>query len=123
MKQLRPTMGLIALCIAALGGCGGTDSENADTTEPTEGIAQLESDYGGPDGVRQLFDTSAPEQIQQVLASYGIGYVVHPIQTAETIEREQAKAISDCAKYFPSADRTTWHNFNGECAGSARPPD
>lgn len=116
MNRLPRALALAALFLAALAGCSGSD--DTETTEPTDSITRLETDYGGPDGLRKFFDKSSPEQIQQALAPYGIGYVVHPYQaeatTAATDGMAQPQLISDCVQYFPSADRNIWHNFNGE---------
>jgi hypothetical protein len=84
-------------------------SEEDDAAEPVDSITRLENDYGGADGLRELFDESPVEVIQQALAPYGIGYVVHPAP-----DPEEQQLISDCVKYFPSSDRNIWHNFNGE---------
>jgi hypothetical protein len=99
---------LAALCIAVLSGCMGSD----DTDSP-DSISRLETDYGGPDGLREFFDNSSAPQIEQALANYGIGYVVHPVQTLDD-DLVQPLLISDCAQYFPATDRNKWHNFNGE---------
>lgn len=122
MNRLPRAPALTALILlAALAGCSGSD--DTQIPESTDSITQLEKDYGGPDGLRKFFDKSSPEQIQQALAPYGIGYVVHPYQAAaaETADTAaspsglaQPQLISDCVKYFPSADRNIWHNFNGE---------
>jgi hypothetical protein len=103
---------LAALFIAVLAGCMGSD----DTTS-SDSVSRLESDYGGPDGLRAFFDHSSSLQIGQALAPYGIGYVVHPVQTAlpeGDEELVQPLLISGCPQYFPSSDRNKWHNFNGE---------
>jgi hypothetical protein len=98
-----------SLGLAALAGCMGSD----DTQAPDD-VSRLEADYGGPDGLRQFFDHSPPEQIRQALAGYGIGYEVHPLPAEPDDERAQPLLISDCVQFFPSADRNKWHNFNGE---------
>lgn len=118
MNRFTRASALLAILLAGLAACSGSD--DTDTTEPTESVTRLETDYGGPDGLREFFDKSTPEQIQQALAAYGIGYVVHPYQTepAETTAAAdnlvQPQLISDCVQFFPSADRNIWHNFNGE---------
>jgi hypothetical protein len=67
---------------------------------------QLERDFGGPDGLMDFFQRHTQEEIRQALAAYGVGYRVHGNVTAAL--------ISDCPKYFPSTDRSIWHNFDGE---------
>jgi len=123
MNRLPRLLALMAFCLAALAGCSGSDDTDTSTPESTDRITQLEKDHGGPDGLREFFDKSSPEQIQQALAPYGIGYVVHPYQTepAEATDTTaaagdlvQPQLISDCVQFFPSTDRNIWHNFNGE---------
>lgn len=112
MRQLPRVLALLVMVT----GCYVAD--DADVAAPADSATQLENDFGGPDGLRQFFDESAPEVIQQTLARYGIGYVVHPPQTPDS------QLISDCVKNFPSSDRNIWHNFNGEfyyIDGSGRP--
>jgi DNA/RNA non-specific endonuclease len=118
MNRFARACALLAILLAGLVACSGSD--DTDTPESTDSITQLEKDYGGPDGLREFFDKSSPEQIQQALAGYGIGYVVHPYQTeppettAAADDLVQPQLISDCVQFFPSADRNIWHNFNGE---------
>jgi hypothetical protein len=64
-------------------------------------IDWFEFDYGGPEGVMDLFEASSDDEIRRALEPYGIEYSTHAL-------------ISDCPKYFPSSDRNTWHSFNGE---------
>jgi DNA/RNA non-specific endonuclease len=103
MRQLPCALVLLAIVT----GC--SLPEEGDPAAPADSVTRLEDDYGGADGLRQFFDESSVEVIQQALASYGIGYVVHPHQEADDLQ-----LISDCVKNFPSADRNIWHNFNGE---------
>lgn len=85
-----------------LGGCGVTVTDLGG-----EGIAsQMEQDFGGPEGLMDFFMSHTEEEIREALKPYGVGYVVHGKVSAE--------AISDCPKYFPSTDRSKWHNFDGE---------
>jgi DNA/RNA non-specific endonuclease len=100
MRQLPCLLALMAIVT----GC--SLSDDADSADAADGVTQLENDYGGADGLRVFFDESSVEEIQQALADYGIGYVVHPDQ--------EQQLISDCPKNFPSSDRNIWHNFNGE---------
>jgi hypothetical protein len=114
MNRLPHVVALIALSLVALAGCSGSDDTDTSTPESTDRITQLEKDHGGPDGLREFFDKSSPEQIQQALALYGIGYVVHPYQAEPADDLVQPQLISDCVQFFPSTDRNIWHNFNGE---------
>lgn len=112
MRQLPCVLALMA----TVTGCS---LGEVDSQEPADNVTQLENDYGGSDGLRQFFDESSVEMIQLGLAGYGIGYVVHPPRSAD-----DQQLISDCARNFPSSDRNTWHNFNGEhyfIDGSGRP--
>ena len=101
------------LAIAALFGlllsaCGGTEADLGG-----EGIAsQMEQDFGGPSGLAEFFESHTPEEIQAALAPYGVGYVVRK----DVVYRGDVSAqyIGDCPKYFPSSDRSIWHNFDGE---------
>jgi hypothetical protein len=93
-----PSLGrLLSLpALLVLSACGGVD--------PTPDLDV--EDFGGPNGLMQFFEDHTDEEIRQTLASYGVGYRVHGTDTAEL--------ISDCPKFLPSADRTMWHNFDGE---------
>lgn len=86
-----------------LGGCGGV-IEGTDLGGD-EIASQMERDFGGPNGLMEFFQSHTEEEIRQALAQYGVGYKIHDVSQA---------AISDCPKYFPSADRNVWHNFDGE---------
>lgn len=80
-------------------------------------IEQLEADFDGPDGLMEFFTRSSEEDIRALLALHGMSYVVHQVA-------EDTKYIGDCPKYFPSSDRNTWHNFDGEyyyVDGAGRP--
>lgn len=107
MRQLPCVLALMSVVT----GC--SLSEEADSAEPADSVTQLENDYGGADGLREFFDENSVEAVQLALAGYGIGYVVHPHQEAGHAP-DDLQLISDCVKYFPSGDRNTWHNFNGE---------
>ncbi|RKH46738.1 hypothetical protein D7X12_04565 [Corallococcus sicarius] len=85
-----------------LGGCGGTDADLGGEVV----ASQLEQDFGGPSGLMDFFESHTEEEIQEAMAPYGVGYVIHGDVTAEL--------ISDCPKFFPSSDRSIWHNFDGE---------
>ncbi len=99
MRQLPCLLALVAL------GTGCSISEESDSAASSDSLTQLEDDHGGADGLRGFFDENTVDAIQLELSSYGIGYVVHPVEQ---------QLISDCVKNFPSSDRNTWHNFNGE---------
>lgn len=95
--------------LLTLSACGGIDpsfDERPLDLGGEEIAAQLERDFGGPDGLMDFFQSHSEEEIRQALAPYGIGYRVHG--------RVTAAVISDCPKNFPSADRSKWHNFDGE---------
>ncbi|MDM4765777.1 DNA/RNA non-specific endonuclease [Pelomonas sp. SE-A7] len=111
VAALRPTLAL-ALMLQVLSGCGGGDDRGL--TDSQEPVARLEAAYGGADGLRQFFDTHSAAQISAELSKYGIGYEVHEVETKSKIQEAKPQAITDCVKYFPTADRTKWHNFNGE---------
>ncbi|HET7863816.1 MAG TPA: hypothetical protein VFL86_05355 [Burkholderiaceae bacterium] len=97
MNRLPRAPALTALILlAALAGCSGSD--DTQIPESTDSITQLEKDYGGPDGLRKFFDKSSPEQIQQALAPYGIGYVVHPYQAAAAETADTAASPSGLAQ-------------------------
>ncbi len=100
---MRPLSKLSAAAVLGLylGGCGVTESDLGGDGV----VAQMERDFGGPDGLMEFFQTHTEEEIQQALATYGVGYRVHEVTAA---------LISDCPKYFPSGDRNVWHNFDGE---------
>lgn len=105
------------LVAAGLSGCGGGSDSGipptpiAQATQATDAAATLESDFGGPDGLKQFFDTHSAEEIRQVLGTYGIGYRVHAV---EHTKDQDAEKITDCQQYFPAEDRNFWHNFDGE---------
>jgi DNA/RNA non-specific endonuclease len=107
MRQLPCVLAFMAIVT----GCSA--AEDDESAAPVDSVTQLENDHGGADGLREFFDESSPEVIQQALADYGIGYVVHPY-LAEAASADDLQLISDCVKYFPSSDRNIWHNFNGE---------
>ncbi|WP_437761021.1 DNA/RNA non-specific endonuclease [Sorangium sp. So ce1389] len=95
------------MCVSlfALAACG------ADPIGGGEPLEQLERDFGGPDGVMDLFENGSEDEIRDTLEEYGIGYATQEL-------------ISDCPQYFPSGDRNKWHSFDGEhyyIDGSGRP--
>jgi DNA/RNA non-specific endonuclease len=101
-----------------LGACGGTEVDLGGDTV----AGQLERDFGGPSGLVEFFESHTEAEIQAALAPYGVGYVVRTdiVRPGD----KSAEAISDCVKYFPSGDRSVWHNFDGEyffIDGSGRP--
>ncbi|MBN1204725.1 MAG: DNA/RNA non-specific endonuclease [Myxococcaceae bacterium] len=97
-----------------LAGCGADDLGG-------EGIvSQIERDFGGPDGVMEFFESHTEDEIRQAMAPYGVGFKLH---TEDELQRAlesygvgdvTAALITDCPQYFPSSDRNTWHNINGE---------
>lgn len=107
----RPTVALV-LMLQLISGCGGGD----EIAEPLDRAGRLEEAHGGADGLRQFFNTHSTAQITAELAQYGIGYEVHDPEEgkASKIQEARPQAITDCAKFFPTADRTKWHSFNGE---------
>jgi uncharacterized protein YceK len=93
---------------------GGTDEVDAEVIE------SLERDFGGPDALMAFFESNSEQQVRAALGAYGMAYVVHHVPT----DVQPYEDITACPKYFPTADRTTWHNFNGEhyyIDGSGRP--
>lgn len=89
-----------------LAGCGAADLDLGGESV----AAQMERDFGGPDGLMDFFERSSEETIRAKLAEYGSDLT--------------ADLISDCPKYFPSTDRNIWQYFNGEyyyIEGSGRP--
>jgi hypothetical protein len=103
-----------------LGACGGPEGEGADLGGDTV-VAQMERDFGGPSGLADFFESHSEDDIRAALAQYGVGYRVHAEPAPADVE---AAAISDCPKYFPTADRNVWHSFDGEyfyIEGSGRP--
>ncbi|AKJ07827.1 DNA/RNA non-specific endonuclease [Archangium gephyra] len=111
---MRPLNKLAIAVVSGLllGGCGVSETDLGG-----DGVAsQMEQDFGGPDGLMEFFQSHTEEEIREALKVYGIGYVVRGRVTEE--------AISDCPKYFASADRNIWFNFDGEyylIDGSGRP--
>jgi hypothetical protein len=113
MRRLNalPALALAALLLA---GCGGGELE-----EPQSEVARLEAAHGGPDGLRRFFEAHSEGAIAAELAQYGIGYQVHDTAaltepSSEASPNVRIKAITDCNRFFPSADRVKWHRFNGE---------
>lgn len=107
MQATRATI-CVAFSGLLLAGCGMPPATGA---EPTD---WLEHDLGGPGALMDLFAGKSEDEIRKVLASYDVGYTVHALSST----------IDDCPQYFPSGDRNTWHNFNGEfyyIEGSGRP--
>jgi len=104
---LRATAAL-ALALQLLGGCGG----GGDISEPDDMAGRLEAAHGGADGLRQFFDTHGEDEIRAELGRFGIGYEVHA--SMSRMQEAKAQLISDCVKFFPTADRVKWHNFDGE---------
>lgn len=98
-----------------LGGCGpvqDTDLGGNDIASQDLGgddiVSQIERDFGGPSGLMDFFLSHTEDEIRQAMAQYGVGYKVHDVGSVT------ASLISDCPKYFPSGDRSMWHNFDGE---------
>ncbi|XYI00306.1 DNA/RNA non-specific endonuclease [Sorangium sp. So ce1128] len=91
--------------VLLLAACG------ADPIVGGEPLDDLERDFGGPDGVMDLFENGSEDEIRSALEEYGIGYATQEL-------------ISDCPQYFPAGDRNKWHSFDGEhyyIDGSGRP--
>ncbi|OJH34920.1 DNA/RNA non-specific endonuclease [Cystobacter ferrugineus] len=96
-------LSVIAVLGLGLVGCGGVQ----DVDLGGDGVAsQLERDFGGPSGLMDFFESHTEEEIRQAMEPYGVGYINRG--------RVTAAVISDCPKYFPSGDRSIWHNFDGE---------
>jgi len=95
-----------ALALCATTGCaeGMAPEPWLDATDPT---ADLDLDFGGPQGVIELLSGSDPDAIATTLATYGMGYRVHEVDPDNL-------TIEECPQYFPAVDRDTWHAFNGE---------
>ncbi|WXH27476.1 hypothetical protein WA016_01400 [Myxococcus stipitatus] len=101
MRTMK-TLSVAAMFVLLGSGCGVTDPNPGG-----DGVAsQMEQDFGGPSGLMEFFANHTEDEIREAMAPYGVGYVVHG-------EVTQA-AIGDCPKYFPSGDRSIWHNFDGE---------
>lgn len=87
-------LSVVAVLGFGLVGCG--------VEEPNEDVAsRMERDFGGPTGLMEFFDTHSDEEIREAMEPYGVGFVTHEL-------------ITDCPQYFPSTDRSKWHNINGE---------
>lgn len=102
---MKAMSALLCASFLALVGCA------AEPIGDGEPLDALERDFGGPDGVMDLFESGSEEEIRATLDEYGIGYAVQEL-------------ISDCPQYFPSGDRNVWHSFDGEfyyIDGSGRP--
>ncbi|HEX8438747.1 DNA/RNA non-specific endonuclease, partial [Archangium sp.] len=100
--RILNTLSVVAVFGLLLGGCGATDTDLGG-----EGVAsQIERDFGGPSGLLEFFESHTEEEIQEAMKQYGVGYVIRGDVTQAV--------ISDCPKYFPSSDRNTWHNLDGE---------
>ncbi|HLL53913.1 MAG TPA: DNA/RNA non-specific endonuclease [Myxococcaceae bacterium] len=88
---------VLGLCLAA---CGPQDPGGGDL------VTQMEQDFGGPGGLMDFFESHSKEEIQLALAPYGAKY------------KDEGdigiQAITDCPKYFASADRNVWHTINGK---------
>jgi hypothetical protein len=103
-----------------LAGCGAQDLDGAQELGGDDIISQLERDFGGPNGILEFFESHTEDEIRQALAPYGVGFKLHPVDELERALKSYgandvtAAAITDCPKYFPSSDRNTWHNINGE---------
>lgn len=106
VAALRPAATLV-LALQLLSGCGGGGDEYL------EPVDRLETEHGGADGLRQFFDSHSEGEISAELARFGIGYEVHGPELSK-IQAVRPQAVTDCARFFPTADRTKWHNFNGE---------
>jgi hypothetical protein len=103
---LRP-VATVLVALQLLAGCGGGGDDHL------EPVDRLEAEHGGADGLRQFFDSHTESQITAELARFGIGYEVHEVGLSK-IQEARPQAVTDCAKFFPTADRTKWHSFNGE---------
>ncbi|WP_437586378.1 DNA/RNA non-specific endonuclease [Sorangium sp. So ce1000] len=102
---MKAVSALVCASLLAVVGCA---SGPVGDEEPLDA---LERDYGGPDGVMDLFENGSEDEVRSALEEYGIGYAVQEL-------------ISDCPQYFPSGDRNVWHSFDGEfyyIDGSGRP--
>jgi DNA/RNA non-specific endonuclease len=104
MKQLPCVLALLGIFASC------SLSEDDEAADPVDDVTRLENEFGGADGLRVFFDENSAEVIQQELAGYGIGYLVHPYQSGS----DDLQLISDCVRNFPGSDRNIWHNFNGE---------
>ncbi len=99
-------LSVIAVFGLGLAACGPMEPGAEDVA------GQMERDFGGPSGLMDFFETHTQDEVAEALSAYGVRY---SITTA---------AITDCPKYFPSGDRSIWHNINGEyyfVEGSGRP--
>jgi hypothetical protein len=100
-------LAVAAVSVVFLSACGGTDPDLGG-----DGVAsRIEQDFGGPSGLVEFFETHTEAEVQAALAPYGVGYVIRQDVVRGDVS---AQAISDCVKYFPSSDRSIWHNFDGE---------
>ena len=108
MKRLA----VAAVSVVLLGACGGPEEGPGDAAPDLGGddvAARMERDFGGPSGLAAFFESHSPEEVRAALAPYGVGYVVR--RSSDEVE---AQYIGDCPKYFPTSDRSIWHNFDGE---------
>jgi len=105
---LRPALTLVVV-LQLLSGCGG----GGDSAEPPDMAKRLELAHGDADGLRTFFETHSESEIRAELARFGIGYEVHEPELSK-IQAVHPQAITDCKKFFPTADRTKWHKFDGE---------
>ncbi|XHS78290.1 DNA/RNA non-specific endonuclease [Burkholderiaceae bacterium UC74_6] len=100
----------LVLPLILLHGCGG----GGDTQYGGDDMAtRLEEAHGGANGLRTFFDMHTESEIRAELARFGIGYEVHEPALSK-IQQVHTQAITDCVKFFPTADRTKWHSFDGE---------
>jgi hypothetical protein len=95
MRTMSKLSVVAAVFGLGLGGCGVQEPDGESI------VSQIERDFGGPSAVMDFFESHSVEEIRRAMEPYGVGYIT-------------PAAISDCPKFFPSADRNTWHNINGE---------
>jgi len=111
LPVLRPTTAaLVLIVVQGLSACGGGSDTGAESQDMA---TRLEVAHGDANGLRTFFDTHSEDEIRAELARFGIGYEVHAPEMSK-IQSVHPQAITDCNKFFPTADRTKWHNFDGE---------
>ena len=107
--RLLPVL-LAALVLAACDDTGSAPAglDPVPPAEPDAALTALVEGVGGLDSLAALLGDAPDDEVETVLAGYGIGFA--------SVERDPDPAkldIEDCPVYFPASDRQRWIRLRG----------